>query len=93
MRDILIGEDKLTYFLGRQITSKGYYLTIITPDKEEATSLSRRLKATVITGNGSDPKVLQAAGAYQADAVLALTDNDPDNLIACQIAQDRFGVP
>ena len=93
MRVILIGEDKLTYFLGRQFTSKGYFLTIITPDDSEAISLSRRLKATVITGNGSDPTVLQEAGAYQTDVVLALTSRDPDNLIACQIAQDRFGVP
>ncbi|MEL6553302.1 MAG: NAD-binding protein [Cyanobacteria bacterium J06621_11] len=93
MRVILIGEDKLTYFLGRQFTSKGYFLTIITPDEENAVRFSRRLKATVIRGNGSDPKVLQAANAYQTDIVLALTSRDPDNLIACQIAQDRFGVP
>lgn len=93
MRVILIGEDKLTYFLGRQFTSKGYYLTIITPNKEQATDLSRRLKATVIAGNGSAPTVLQEAGAYQADVILALTDKDQDNLIACQVAQDRFGVP
>lgn len=93
MRVILIGEDKLTYFLGRQFTSKGYYLTIITPSEQEAVSLSRRLKATVIRGDGSDPRVLQEAGAYQTDILLALTDQDPDNLIACQVGQDRFGVP
>ena len=93
MRVILIGEDKLTYFLGRQFTSKGYFLTIITTNKGEAVSLSRRLKATIIVGNGSDPSVLQEAGAYQADVILALTSQDPDNLIACQVAQDRFGVP
>ncbi len=93
MRVILIGEDKLTYFLGRQFTSKGYFLTIITPSQSEAVSLSRKLKATIIAGNGSDPAVLQEAGAYQADVILALTPQDPDNLIACQVAQDRFGVP
>ena len=93
MRVILIGEDKLTYFLGRQFTSKGYFLTIITPKQEDAVALSRRLKATIIAGNGSNPSVLQEAGAYEADVILALTSQDPDNLIACQIAQDRFGVP
>lgn len=93
MRVILIGEDKLTYFLGRQFASKGYFLTIITPDKARATDLSRRLKATVISGDGSAPGVLKEAGAYQADVILALTDKDQDNLIACQVAQDRFGVP
>ncbi|MGB7087375.1 MAG: TrkA family potassium uptake protein [Phormidesmis sp.] len=93
MRIILIGADKLTYFLGRRFASKGYYLTIITPQEEKSVSLSRRLKATVITGNGSDPAVLQSAGAYQADVLLALSDQDQDNLIACQVAQDRYGVP
>ncbi|MGB3672032.1 MAG: TrkA family potassium uptake protein [Phormidesmis sp.] len=93
MRIILIGSDKLTYFLGRRFASKGDYLTIITPEKETAVSLSRRLKATLIEGNGSDPAVLQEAGAYQADVLLALTPRDQDNLIACQIAQDRYGVP
>ena len=93
MRIILIGTDKLTYFLGRRFSSKGYFLTIITPDEENAVSLSRRLKATVLTGNGSDPDMLQEAGAYQADVLLALTSRDQDNLIACQIAQDRYGVP
>ena len=93
MRLILIGEGNLTYFLGRQFTSKGYFLTIITPRPEEAIALSRKLKATIITGNGSDPAVLQEAGAYEADVILALTAQDPDNLIACQVAQDRFGVP
>ena len=93
MRVILIGEDKLTYFLGRQFASKGYFLTIITPKQADAVALSRRLKATIIAGNGSNPSVLQEAGAYEADVILALTSQDPDNLIACQIAQDRFGVP
>ncbi|MEL6354642.1 MAG: TrkA family potassium uptake protein [Cyanobacteria bacterium J06627_28] len=93
MRIILVGTDKLIYFLGRRFVTKGDFVTIITPEQLEATSLSRRLKATVIVGDGSDPAVLQEAGAYQADALLALTDQDQDNLIACQIAQDRYGVP
>ena len=93
MRVILIGTDKLAYFLGRRFTSKGYFITIITPDEAVSTDLSRRLKATVITGDGSDPKVLQAAGAYEADVLLALTDKDPNNLIACQMAKDKYGVP
>ena len=93
MRVILIGTDKLVYFLGRRFTSKGYFITIITPDKAVSTDLSRRLKATVITGDGSEPEVLKSAGAYEADVLLALTDKDQDNLIACQVAKDKYGVP
>jgi trk system potassium uptake protein TrkA len=47
----------------------------------------------VFLGDGSDPEVLEEAGARQADVVLSLTPYDPDNLVACQIAQKVFGVP
>lgn len=93
MKIILIGGGKLAYFLAKQFASKGYYLTIINNDLDNATLLSRQLKATVICGEGSSTKILAQAGAYQADVLLALTPQDEDNLIACQIAQTQYGVP
>ena len=93
MKIILIGGSKLAYFLAKQFASKNYYTTIINADLEEATILSRSLKATVIHGQGSDPTTLGEAGALQADVVLSLTTQDEDNLIACQIAQKEYGVP
>lgn len=93
MRIILIGSGKLGYFLARQFASKGYNLTIINTDNDEAVTFSRNLKAVVISGEGSNPHILSQAGAYQADVVLSLTGNDEDNLIACQIAQKEYGVP
>ena len=93
MKIILIGGSKLAYFLTKQFASKNYYTTIINSDLEEAQTLSRTLKATVIHGQGSDPATLGEAGALQADVVLSLTTHDEDNLIACQIAQKEYGVP
>lgn len=93
MKIILIGGSKLAYFLAKQFASKNYYTTIINADLEEAKTLSRTLKATVIHGEGSDPATLSEAGALQADVVLSLTTHDEDNLIACQIAQKEYGVP
>lgn len=93
MKIILIGGSKLAYFLAKQFASKNYYTTIINADLEEAKTLSRSLKATVIHGLGSDPATLGEAGALQADVVLSLTMHDEDNLIACQIAQKEYGVP
>ena len=93
MKIILIGGSKLAYFLAKQFASKNYYTTIINEDLEEAKTLSRTLKATVIHGQGSDPATLGEAGALQADVVLSLTTHDEDNLIACQIAQKEYGVP
>ena len=93
MKIILIGGSKLAYFLAKQFASKNYYTTIINDNYDEAKTLSRSLKATVIHGQGSNPQTLSEAGAYQADVVLSLTTQDEDNLIACQIAQKEYGVP
>ena len=93
MRIILIGGGKLAYFLGKRFASKGYHLTIINHNSREATTLSQQLKATVILGEGSNARTLKEAGAYRANVVLSLTSQDQDNLIACQIAQKKYGVP
>jgi trk system potassium uptake protein TrkA len=93
MRIILIGGGKTIYFLARQFISKGHYLTIVNRDPVEARLLSQQIRATVILGEGSDPAVLAEAGARRANALLSLTPHDPDNLVACQIARQMYGVP
>jgi len=96
MKIILIGGGETIetiYFLARLFVRRNYQVTIVNPHPDEALMLSRRVKATVIVGEGSDPAVLQEAGARRADVVLSLTPHDPDNLVACQIAQKLYGVP
>lgn len=94
MRVILVGEGKPLYFLARQFVAKGHQITIIDRDAGECESLARRLeKCVTVLGDGSDPGVLEDAGARQADVLVALTAEDQDNLIACQIAQQMFAVP
>jgi trk system potassium uptake protein TrkA len=55
--------------------------------------LARRLKATIVHGDASDLELLEEAGGHTADVVLAVTPNDQDNLVICQLASLRFGVP
>ena len=96
MNVILLGGGETVetiYFLARLFVRRGYAVTIVDPDPAEAQMLSRRVKATVLVGDGSDPIVLEEAGARQADVVLSLTPQDADNLVACQVAQKLYGVP
>jgi trk system potassium uptake protein len=96
MRLILIGGGETietVYFLAKYFVGQGYHLTIVSPQPSEARILARRVKATVIAGDGSNPAILEEAGARQADVVLALGAYDPDNLVTCQVAQKLFGVP
>lgn len=93
MRLILIGGDRTVYFLTRQLIEQGHHVTLINRDYRRSRQLARQTKATVIQGDGTNPKVLEEALARRADAVLALTPADEDNLIACQIAKKLYGVP
>lgn len=93
MKIILVGGGETIYFLCRNFTAKGYEIVIINDDKEECVQFARNLSATVLWGDGSDFELLKEAGAMAADAILAITPNDQDNLIICQMASLRFNVP
>lgn len=93
MKVIIVGGGKTLFFLCRNFTAKGYQVVIINRDKDECVQLSRRLSAMVVCGDGSDAGILKEAGAMGADAILAITPNDQDNLVICQLASLKFGVP
>lgn len=93
MKVIIVGSGMTVYFLCRNFASKGYDVVIVNRNREECTLLAHQLSATVICGDGSDAGTLQDAGAMGADAVLAITPNDQDNLVICQLAALKFGVP
>lgn len=93
MKILIVGSGKTLYFLCRSFTAKGYEVIIVNRDREECVQLGRRLSATVVCGEGSNAEVLEEAGAMGADAVLAITPNDQDNLVICQLASLQYGVP
>jgi len=93
MKILIIGTGKTLYFLCRNFTAKGYEVVIINRDRGECVHLARQLSALVVCGDGSDAKILKEAGAMGADVVLAITPNDQDNLVICQLASIQFGVP
>lgn len=97
MKVILIGGGETIetiYFLARLFVRRAYQVTVINPHPAEAQMLSRQIRATVLLGDGSDPAVLEEAGAARrADVVLSLLPYDPDNLVACQVAHRLYSVP
>ncbi|RJP26181.1 MAG: TrkA family potassium uptake protein [Candidatus Abyssobacteria bacterium SURF_5] len=93
MRVIIVGGEKLVYFLGRLLISGGSTVAVISKKAEECQEIVRQLESLVICGDGSDPRRLEEAEAGRADAVVAVTPYDADNLVICQIASRNFGVP
>lgn len=93
MKVIIVGGGQTLFFLCRNFTAKGYHVVIVNRDKDECVQLSRQLSAMVVCGDGSDAGILKEAGAMGADAILAITPNDQDNLVICQLASLKFDVP
>ncbi len=93
MKVIIVGGGRTLYFLCRSFASKGYDVIIINRNRQECVQLARQLKATVVCGDGSDARILKEVGARGADLVLAITPNDQDNLVICQLASLQYGVP
>ncbi|HMA62478.1 MAG TPA: NAD-binding protein [bacterium] len=90
---IIVGGGKVVYHLTKIFNAKGYRIAIINKDEEYCKYLARELKALVIHGDGSDPDSMKEAQASKAEAILALTGSDPDNLFICQLARKKFGIP
>jgi len=92
MKIILIGGGKTIYFLAKQFIAEGQSVTIINRDPEESQALSHELDATILLGDGSDPEILEQAGTGSADVLLSMTSRDHVNLVACQVANEKFDV-
>jgi trk system potassium uptake protein len=93
MKVLIVGGGNTLFFLCRKFTAKGYEVVIINRNRQECVQLARQLSAKVICGDGSDDRILKDAGAMDADVVLAITPNDQDNLVICQLASIQFSVP
>ncbi len=68
-------------------------ITVIDVDQGILSELQDRLDLRTICGNGSYPSVLKRAGADDADMLIALTNSDEINMVACQIASTLFRTP
>lgn len=92
MNTLIVGGGHVVYYLTKTFIAKGYHVTIVNHKKDQCSRLARQLKATIVFGNATDPQVLADANANAMNAVLAVTPNDEDNLVICQLAKLNFGV-
>lgn len=89
---IVAGGGKVGFYLAKQLIADGHELAIIERVKAKADAISRELGNIVVHGDASDSTPMQEAGMNRADMVVAVTGDDEDNLIICQIAKKKFGV-
>src|SRR3989338_3007995 len=89
---IVVGAGKVGYFLAKRLCQSKHTISIIEKDKNICEEIAKELEALVINGDGCDPRILEEAGIERADVLAAVTGEDEDNLIICQLAKERFSV-
>ncbi|OGX46365.1 MAG: hypothetical protein A3G38_00030 [Omnitrophica WOR_2 bacterium RIFCSPLOWO2_12_FULL_51_8] len=92
MRILLVGAGKVGYFLAKRLLSSRHTVSIVDKERNLCEEIARELEALVISGDGCDPRILEEAGIERADVVAAVTGDDEDNLIICQLAKQKFNV-
>ncbi|MBI1982586.1 MAG: NAD-binding protein, partial [Acidobacteria bacterium] len=90
---IMVGGGLVGFYLARALLKNGHEVTIIERSPETYDLVSQQIDCPVILGDGSTTGVLERAGASRANVMCAVTNHDQDNLIACQVAKYRFGIP
>jgi len=89
---IIVGAGKIGYFLAKRLVGNKHTVSIVDKNKLICEEAAKDIDALVINGDGCDPRILEEAGISRADVVAAVTGDDEDNLIVCQLAKERFNI-
>ncbi len=89
---IVVGGGKVGYYLGKQLMEEGREVLLIEKDRRRYAALADQLGEVVLFGDGCEISVMEEAGMGRADVVVAVTGDDEDNLVVCQVARERFHV-
>jgi len=89
---LIVGAGKVGYFLAKRLCLNKHTVSIVEKDKQLCEEAAKELEALLINGDGCDPHILEEAGVNRADVVAAVTGDDEDNLIICQLAKELFKV-
>jgi trk system potassium uptake protein TrkA len=89
---VVVGAGKVGYFLAKRLCVSKHTVSIVDKDKSTCEEIAKELNALVINGDGCDPRILEEAGTARADVLAAVTGDDEDNLIICQLAKEKFNI-
>jgi trk system potassium uptake protein TrkA len=90
---IVAGGGQVGYYLGRELIEQGHEVLIIEKNPARVDMIANELGNVVMRGMADEAATLMEAGANRADVVCAVTGDDEDNLVICQVAKARFNVP
>jgi trk system potassium uptake protein len=90
---IVVGGGKVGYHLGKVLLNEGHEILIIEKERNRIDLISNDMGSVCLMGDGCEVSTQGEAGAARADMLIAVTGDDEDNLVACQVAKHNFKVP
>lgn len=93
MRVIILGAGAVGYQIAKFLSLELIDVVIVDKDKNNLKRVSEELDVAVVEGEGGSPSVLREAEADKADILLAVTNSDEINMIACLLAKSMFNIP
>lgn len=90
---IVVGGGKVGFYLSRQLLAEGHEILVIEIDPIKCERMRDELGNAILYGDGCEASTLEDAGTARADMLIAVTGDDEDNLVACQVAKHKFNVP
>ena len=89
MRVVIVGAGEVGWFLAQRLRDEGLDIAVVEVDPGRAEALGSELDVQVVTGSGSSPTDLRAAGIERADLLAAVTEKDEVNLIASLLGKEH----
>jgi trk system potassium uptake protein TrkA len=91
---VVVGGGKVGYYLTKSLLAENYEVVLTEKDKRRADELVDELGDSVaVRGDGCEASFLADIGTERADVLVAVTGDDEDNLVSCQMAKAKFQVP
>ena len=89
---IIIGGGRVGYYLGKALLDEGHEILIIEKNAAFCDVITEEMGSVCIRGDGCEATTLEEVGTGRADMLVAVTGDDEDNLVACQVAKYKFNV-
>jgi trk system potassium uptake protein TrkA len=90
---IVVGGGKVGYHLAKVLLDEGHEVLVLEKGAEETEFICSQLGSVCVRGDGCEVATLTEAGTGRAGMFIAVTGDDEDNLVACQVAKHKFNVP
>lgn len=93
MKIIILGSGQVGATLAENLVGEQNDITLVDTNLDKLRNLQDRFDLQVVHGHASHPDVLKKAGAEDADMIVAVTNSDEVNIVACQVAYSIFNTP